>query len=280
MKKLVYSIPTELFEIFLVELNGYGVEVLNKDENETVFAIYAEDSELETVKEAVEEIFEDLGNGKLILEEDVEEKNWEEVWKEGIKPIEIPPFILIPEWEIYEGDEFIPIKLKIGMAFGTGYHATTQIMLFLIPKYLSKGDTVLDAGCGSGVLAIASKKLGASRVLAVDIQNEAIEECKTNAWENEVEIECKKASVDEINENFDIVLANIQIDVFRKVFGNLANRFNKYLIISGIFKDKEKEEILAMAKNNNLSLVEETSKPEDPTKLEDLWYGFVFKKEN
>lgn len=280
MKKLVYSIPTELFEIFLVELNGYGVEVLNKDENETVFAIYAEDSELETVKEAVEEIFEDLGNGKLILEEDVEEKNWEEVWKEGIKPIEIPPFILIPEWEIYEGDEFIPIKLKIGMAFGTGYHATTQIMLSLIPKYLSKGDTVLDAGCGSGVLAIASKKLGASRVLAVDIQDEAIEECKTNAWENEVEIECKKASVDEINENFDIVLANIQIDVFRKVFDNLANRFNKYLIISGIFKDKEKEEILAMAKNNNLSLVEETSKPEDPTKLEDLWYGFVFKKEN
>ena len=280
MKKLVYSIPTELFEIFLVELNGYGVEVLNKDENETVFAIYAEDSELETVKEAVEEIFEDLGNGKLILEEDVEEKNWEEVWKEGIKPIEIPPFILIPEWEIYEGDEFIPIKLKIGMAFGTGYHATTQIMLSLIPKYLSKGDTVLDAGCGSGVLAIASKKLGASRVLAVDIQDEAIEECKTNAWENEVEIECKKASVDEINENFDIVLANIQIDVFRKVFDNLANRFNKYLIISGIFKDKEKEEILAMAKNNNLSLVEETSKPEDPKKLEDLWYGFVFKKEN
>ncbi|RUM48291.1 MAG: 50S ribosomal protein L11 methyltransferase [Hydrogenothermus sp.] len=280
MKKLVYSIPSELFEIFLVELNGYGVEILNRDNNETVFVIYAEDKELKTVKEAVDEIFEDLGNGKLILEEEIEEKNWEEVWKEGIKPIEIPPFILIPEWEIYEGNELIPIKLKIGMAFGTGYHATTQIMLSLIPKYISQGDTVLDAGCGSGVLAIASKKLGASRVLAVDIQDEAIEECKTNAWENEVEIECKKVSVDEIKENFDIVLANIQIDVFRKVFNHLANRFNKYLIVSGIFKDKEKDELLNMAEKSNLILVEETSKPEDPNKLGDLWYGFVFKEKN
>ncbi|HIQ24919.1 MAG TPA: methyltransferase domain-containing protein [Persephonella sp.] len=280
MKKLVYSIPSKLFEIFLVELNGYGVEILNKDDNETVFVIYAEDKELETIKEAIDEIFEDLGNGKLILEEEIEEKNWEEFWKEGIKPIEIPPFILIPEWEIYERNKLIPIKLKIGMAFGTGYHATTQIMLSLIPRYILKGDTVLDAGCGSGILSIASKKLGASRVLAVDIQGEAIEECKTNAWENEVEIECKKASVDEINENFDIVLANIQIDVFGKVFNHLVNRFNKYLIVSGIFKDKEKEELLNMAGKNNLILVEETSKPEDPNKLEDLWYGFVFKKKN
>jgi len=280
MKKLVYSIPSELFEIFLVELNGYGVEILNKDDSETVFVIYSEDKEVDTVKQAIEEIFEDLGNGKLILEEDIEEKNWEEVWKEGIKPIEVPPFILIPEWEIYNEDKFIPIKLKIGMAFGTGYHATTQIMLSLIPKYISEGDTVLDAGCGSGVLAIASKKLGASRVLAVDIQNEAIEECKINAWENEVEIEYKKASVDEINENFDVVLANIQIDVFRKVFNHLANKFNKYLIVSGIFKDKEKEELLNMAEKVNLILVEETSKLEDSNKPEDLWYGFVFKKKN
>ncbi len=280
MKKLIYTIPTDLFEIFLVELNGYGVEILNRDENETVFAIYAEDEDVDAVKDMVFEIFEDLGSGELILEEEVEEKNWEEAWKEGIEPIIIPPFILIPEWEVYEGNEYIPIKLKIGMAFGTGQHATTQIMLSLLPKYIQEGDTVLDAGCGSGVLAIAAIKLGASKVVAVDIQKEAIEECKTNAWENQVEIECKQTSVDEIDETFDVVLANIQIDVFREVFDDLAKKFKKYLIVSGIFKDKEKEELLQMAERNNLEVIEETSKPEDPNKPEDLWYGFVFKQKD
>jgi len=277
MKKLIYSIPSELFEIFLVELNGYGVEIINKDENETVFAIYAEKNEEKTLKDSINSIFEDLGNGKLILEEEVVEENWEEKWKEGFPPIKIPPFILIPEWEIYEGKEFIPIKLKIGMAFGTGKHATTQIVLSLLPQYIKKGDKVLDAGCGSGILAIAAAKLGASKVDAVDIHKEAVEECKTNSWENEVEINCQLKDINQIDQKYDVIIANIQIEVFRKIFNKLSDKFNRYLIISRIFKDKEKEEILKIAEKNRLSLEKEVSKPESEDKPEDLWYGFVFK---
>ena len=277
MKKLIYSIPSELFEIFLVELNGYGVEIINKDENETVFAIYAEKNEEKTLKNSINSIFGDLGNGKLILEEEVVEENWEEKWKEGFPPIKIPPFILIPEWEIYEGKELIPIKLKIGMAFGTGKHATTQIVLSLLPQYIKKGDKVLDAGCGSGILAIAAAKLGASKVDAVDIHKEAVEECKTNSWENEVEINCQLKDINQIDQKYDVIIANIQIEVFRKIFNKLSDSFNRYLIISGIFKDKEKEEILKIAEKNRLSLEKEVSKPESEDKPEDLWYGFVFK---
>ncbi|WP_029523123.1 50S ribosomal protein L11 methyltransferase [Persephonella sp. KM09-Lau-8] len=273
MKKLIYSLPAPLFEIFAVELNGYGIEILNRDEREVIFALYAQEEELEGLKNAVQEIFEDLGSGTLILEEDIPEENWEEKWKENFKPIEIPPFVIIPEWEIYTGS-LIPIKLKIGMAFGTGLHPTTQIMLKLIPEFVKKGDTVLDIGTGSGILAIAAAKLGA-KVVAIDIQDEAVRECKDNAWENEVQVECKKASADEIEGKYDIVLANLQIDIFRKYFDHIAKLFNKYLLISGIYKEKEKQELLEMAEKNNLKKIKEITQNEQGREG-DLWYGFVF----
>jgi ribosomal protein L11 methyltransferase len=274
MKKLIYSLPAPLFEIFVVEFNGYGFEILNRDENEVVFAVYAQDEELEGIKNSITEILKELGGGEFILEENIPEENWEEIWKENFRPIKIPPFIIIPEWEIYTG-ELIPIKIKPGMAFGTGLHPTTQIMLRLIPEYINKGDKVLDAGTGSGILAIAAAKIGAE-VDAVDIQDEAVKECSQNAWENEVKVNCYKKSVDEIEKRYDTVLANLQIDIFRKYLSTISKLFSRYLIISGIFKEKEKTDILKMAEENRLVPVKELSQPEEGKEGE-LWYGFVFR---
>ena len=275
MKKLIYSLPSELFEIFVVELNGYGIEILNRDEREVIFAIYSQNEELEGIKNVVQEIFEELGTGKLILEEEIKEENWEEKWKENFKPIKIPPFIIIPEWEIYKEKDLIPIKLKMGMAFGTGLHPSTQIMLSLVSQYVKKGDNVIDVGTGSGILAIASAKLGAN-VVAIDVQKEAIKECNENKWENQVEIKCMENSCDNLDLVFDIVLANLQIDIFRKCFQNLVEKFEKYLIISGIYKDKERVEILKLGEEFGLKLVKETKKQEEGKEGEE-WYGFVFK---
>ncbi|RUM62459.1 MAG: 50S ribosomal protein L11 methyltransferase [Persephonella sp.] len=278
MKRFVYKLPTELFEIFAVELNGYGFEILERNEKETIFAIYVEESEEQALKDAVNEIFKDLGAGELLKEELIPEENWTDKWKEDIKPIEVSPFIILPEWEIYEGDKLIPIKIRIGMAFGTGLHATTQMVLKLLPKYISKGDTVLDVGTGTGILAIASAKLGASKVKGIDIDETAVEECKVNCWENEEEnIECVKAIPKDIKEKFDIVLANLEMKIFRETFKDIIKLFNKYLIISGIFKPTEKEEILKMAKESNLKVVDELSKPEDEEKPNDIWFAFVLK---
>lgn len=268
MKKYICEIPSDLFEIFLVELNGYGVEILNKDENITVFAIYDYD------KDAINNIFEDLGSGRIVLEEDIKEEDWEEKWKENFKPIEIPPFIVIPEWEIYQGNDLIPIKLKIAMAFGTGLHPSTQIILSLIPKYISQGDKVIDIGCGTGILSIASAKLGAN-VDAIDIEKQAVEECKVNSWENQVKVNCYQASIEDIKDSYDIVLSNLQMEIFNKYFDKLKDIFKKYWLISGIFKD-EKDKILKMAENSGLEVVEMKSKPEEG-KPDDLWYGFVIK---
>ncbi len=274
MKKFVCEMPSDLFEIFLVELNGYGVEILNKDEKEVYFAIYSEDSTYEEIKSMINNIFKDLGAGKIVLEEDIKEENWEEVWKENFKPIEIPPFIILPEWEIYEGKDLIPIRLKIAMAFGTGLHPSTQIMLSLIPKYVSQGDKVIDVGCGTGILSIAAAKFGAE-VDSIDIERETVEECKINAWENEVSINCWQGSIEDISKTYDVVLSNLQMEIFDKYFKDLKDKFKKYWLISGIFKD-EKEKIIKMCQNNNLDVIEVKSKPEIG-KPDDLWYGFVIK---
>ncbi len=274
MKKYICELPTDIFEIFLVELNGYGVEILNKDKNNVVFAIYEEDDKNQSIKETIINIFEDLGSGKIILEEDIKVENWEEKWKENFQPIQIPPFIVIPEWEIYEGKEFIPIKLKIAMAFGTGLHPSTQLMLSLIPKYVSTNDKVIDIGCGTGILAIASAKMGAV-VDAIDIEKEAVEECKTNSWENEVNINCFQGSVEDIKDIYDVVLSNLQMEIFDKYFDQIKDKFKKYWLLSGIFKD-EKERIIKMAEDRGLEIVEVVSKPEEG-KPDDLWYGFAIK---
>jgi len=274
MKKLIYVLPAPLFDIFVVEFNGYGIEILNRDEREVIFAVYAQDEELEGIKEGINEIFEELGAGSLILEEEIPEENWEEKWKENFKPIEVPPFIIIPEWEIYQDDKLIPIKLKIGMAFGTGLHPTTQIMLSLIGEYVKNGDRVVDIGAGSGILAIAAAKIGAD-VYAIDTQEEAVSECRENAWENEVEIKCEKKSALEIDGMYDTVLANLQIDIFRETFNHISGLFRKYLIVSGIYREKEKQELLEMAEKNNLRPEKQLSKKEEGMEGEE-WYGFVF----
>ena len=279
MKKLIYKLPTNLFEIFAVELNGYGFEILDRDENDTIFAIYVEEKEEQSLKEAINEIFKDLGAGKLVKEENIKEENWENKWKENIKPVKIPPFIILPEWEIYQNKDLIPIKIRIGMAFGTGLHPTTQMVLKLLPEYIKEGDTVLDIGTGTGILAIASAKLGASKVKAIDIDEMAVEECKTNCWENEEKnIQCERATPKDVKEKYDIVLANLEIKIFREVFKDIVKHFNKYLIVSGIFKSSEKDEIIKMGKEYNLKVINELFQSESEDKPEDIWFALVFEK--
>ncbi|MEK7785592.1 MAG: 50S ribosomal protein L11 methyltransferase, partial [Chloroflexota bacterium] len=105
----------------------------------------------------------------------VSDANWAELWKANYKPIRIGNrLVVIPSWladrQSTEPPN-IPILMDPGMAFGTGTHPTTQLCLALIEAHLKPDDTVLDLGCGSGILAIAAAKLGAKSVLAVDIDD-------------------------------------------------------------------------------------------------------------
>lgn len=274
MKKIICSIKPEFFELFLVELNGYGFEILSRQEKEIKFSIYAQDEEFTAIKEMIESIFSDIGDGEIVDIVDIKEENWEEKWKENFKPIKVGKFIIIPEWEVYEGKDLIPIKIKVAMAFGTGLHPTTQLVLRLIPEFVKEGDTVLDIGCGTGILSIAAAKIGA-KVDAFDIDSRAVEECRINSWENEVEVNCFKSDIKEDDKIYDVVISNIQMDVFDKVFDIIAKKFKKFWILSGIFKDEEKEKILQMAQKNNLKAIRIEHQSEEGRE-DYVWYGFVF----
>jgi ribosomal protein L11 methyltransferase len=164
----------------------------------------------------------------------VAEEAWAEAWKEHFHVTHIGRFVIQPSWRHYTPHpQDIVIKLDPGQAFGTGLHPTTQMCLSALNDYLRPGDDVLDLGTGSGILAIAAAHLGASRVLALDIDPLAVQAARANAAANEVEqvVTVEQGSVEEIPtlaparsagefeiRNFKFVLVNILANVILELF--------------------------------------------------------------
>ena len=117
----------------------------------------------------------------------IEDQNWMEAWKQHYRPIEVGERILVlPAWAEMPETGRLPIRIDPGMAFGTGTHPTTQLSLMLLEKYLQPGEPVLDIGCGSGILAIAGRKLGAPAAYGVDVDPESVEIARQTAEGNQV----------------------------------------------------------------------------------------------
>ncbi|ADQ04884.1 ribosomal protein L11 methyltransferase [Caldicellulosiruptor owensensis OL] len=213
-----------------------------------------------TIEERLKEIarYINIGEGKITISE-VDEKDWAEEWKKYYKPVEIGDIVIVPSWEDYKAEDSKTIvRLDPGMAFGTGTHESTALCLEAIQKYVKPGMDVLDVGTGSGILAIAAKKLLASRVLAVDIDEVAVKVAMENAKLNGVEIEIKKNNlVEGIEEKFDIVVANIVADIIIRLSTDV-NRVLKdsgIFISSGIIEDRL-EDVLKSFEKNSLEIVE------------------------
>jgi ribosomal protein L11 methyltransferase len=159
----------------------------------------------------------------------VQDEDWMAAWKQHYRPIEIGQRLLIlPAWIPEPDGQRIAVKIDPSMAFGTGTHPTTQLCMELLESTVQPGQPVIDVGCGSGILSIAAMKLGASRALAVDIDNAAIRSTKENAQANGVldSIETGIGSVREIRDGLfgfkkaPLVLANILAPVIIRLFGD------------------------------------------------------------
>jgi ribosomal protein L11 methyltransferase len=156
-----------------------------------------------------------------------DDEEWRDLWKKYFKPRKVGRFVIVPSWEKYEG-EGIRLELDPGRAFGTGQHATTRLCLEVLSGEVT---SFLDVGCGSGVLAIACKKLWPNAVgKGMDIDPDAVEVSRENADRNQVDIEFSTALPEGI---FDLVLANIQPEVLIPMAPELTRRARK-LILSGI----------------------------------------------
>ena len=186
----------------------------------------------------------------LLREEVVEYRDW----KEHYKPIRVSErTVIVPPWEV---ENFVPsggetvLVIKPGKAFGTGLHETTQLSLKLLEMEDLKGKSVLDVGCGSGILSIFAAKRGADRVVAVDIDPLAVEETKENAELNGVsqKIETLEGGADKVEGTFDAVVANLEIHIFREVLKDIVPEIGRVGIFSGLYKVDELIEFLQMLK--------------------------------
>lgn len=195
----------------------------------------------------------------------IADQNWMEAWKQHYKPILIGERLLIlPAWLQNPEPTRIPIKIDPGMAFGTGTHPTTQLCLELMEQYFSNlrglkdlgGLKVIDVGCGSGILSIAALKLGAKKVLGVDIDIESVKNSRENADVNKIgdELILGQGSVTEIlNNQFEfksapLVVANILAPVLIRLFdAGLADLIEKdgEIILSGILSHQAESVIEA-----------------------------------
>ncbi|MGD8749713.1 MAG: 50S ribosomal protein L11 methyltransferase [Balneolaceae bacterium] len=188
------------------------------------------------------------GNSFIESEEVVADQNWNEQWENTIQAQSIGRFFVKPTWsrEQVPGDKIL-LEIDPKMSFGTGYHETTRLMLHFLPEVISKDDSVIDAGTGTGILAIASIKLGAKYVLAFDIDEWSISNTEENILLNDVSdvITVKKGSTEVIpkGEEADVVLANIERNTILELLPDFekALKDNGDLVLSGLLEsDKQK----------------------------------------
>lgn len=180
----------------------------------------------------------------------VNAEDWSSSWKVHFKPLRVGKHLLIvPTWEeIPELPGDLVIRIDPGMAFGTGGHETTRLCLELLESIMENGPllkvpSLLDLGTGSGILAMAASLLGAGRILALDIDPDAIEVARDNLMLNQMSelIECGTAPLEALTEKFDIILANILAEELVRLAPYLTACLlpGGALILSGILAEKE-----------------------------------------
>ena len=250
---------------FIANIYDEGLE-LGKGE-----IIVRSESDLTFVKDALVSLAKSL-NGSIEMAYKLEEKeniDWIKTYQDSIQPIEAGKFYIFPSW--YEPKEdLINIKIDPALAFGSGHHATTFSCLEAISTYVAADKSVIDVGCGSGILGLACKKLGASVELC-DTDPLSVKSCKENFELNEENYDkLWEGSIDKAESTYDIVIANIIADVLRFIAKDLKSACKKdgHLILSGILDKKEE---LVVESFKELTLIQRT--------LKDEWVTLVYKKE-
>lgn len=179
--------------------------------------------------------------------EEVAEQNWVQLTQSQFEPIRINPRLwIVPSWHAAPDPAAINLLLDPGMAFGTGSHPTTRLCLEWLCANLQGGETLLDYGCGSGILAIAAARLGAGQVLGVDIDDSALLVARDNAAANQVKLELRHSRA-KLDETFDRVVANILTNPLCLLAPLLASRVavGGRLALSGILEPQADEVIAA-----------------------------------
>ena len=240
-----------------------------------------EDADKEAILKDVREALDDLKNfmdiGEATIEESqTEDKDWINNWKQYFHQFYVDDILIVPSWEEVKAEDKDKMILHIdpGIAFGTGMHETTQLVIRQLKKYVTPDTEMLDVGTGSGILGIVALKLGAKHVLGTDLDPCAVPAVAENKEANQIVDETfdmvigniidDKAIQDQAGyEKYDIVTANILADVLIPLTPVIVNQMKKgaYYITSGILDVKE-EVVVEAVKAAGLTVVEVTHQGE------------------
>ena len=260
----------------IAHINLIDESLLAKNREISLIHIYI--AETDNAMEALEflkERFTASGIGFEVNSIGVDDADWNENWKKYFHSTEIGERLaIVPSWETYENkDNRVLLHIDPGAAFGTGTHATTSLCLKILEERVSDDIEVLDIGCGSGILAIASVLLGAKKAVGVDIDSQSVKTAKENAEINGVSQKCEFIHGDlaeKVSGKYQVICANIVADIIIKLFENVSDFMTEdgVLIISGII-DLRKDDVLSAAKEYGFTILQEEYK--------DNWCAYVLK---
>ena len=226
----------------IARINLIDEDLLQKDRTKGIVHIYIspEDNPVEAVAFLTER-YTEAGIPCEIGTTGCEEQDWLNNWKQYFNPIEVGQKLLIrPTWrDKYDPQGRVVLNLDPGLAFGSGTHETTRLCLQAVEKYTTDSSTILDVGCGSGILAVASLLLGAKSAVGVDIDEMAVKTARENAVLNKVEDKFTVLSgnlTDKVEGKYNIVVANIVADAIIMLSKDIKNFMyeDSYYIMSGI----------------------------------------------
>jgi ribosomal protein L11 methyltransferase len=219
------------------------------------------------------------GLGREIQTAFVADSDWENNWRQYYEPIEIgEKLVVVPEWLEAPDDGRVPLRLDPGLIFGTGSHATTRMCLAALEGISGAGKTVLDLGCGSGILAIGALLLGCSRAAGCDIDPKAPEVAEANAALNGIgkdrfavyagDVLTDAGMRKALGTGYDIVTANIVSDVIIPLSAIVAPflKPDGVFLTSGIIEGRQDEVRAALEKNGFVILEHH---------CEEEWHCFV-----
>lgn len=262
------SLEEEVREIAKIDL--IDDELLGKDRETARIHIYIspEDNPAEATA-FLEERFRAENIRFKILTDKCDVEGCLENWKKYFYPIEIGRRLLIrPVWrEDYSPNGRTVLHLEPGIAFGTGTHETTRLCLEALEEHITDGATVLDVGCGSGILAVASLLLGAKSAIGIDIDELAVKSSRENAERNGVSDRYTAIHgnlADKVTGTYDVITANIVADAIIMLSGDIEKHMHKdtVYIMSGIIDSRFDDVLAALPKS--LKIIE--------TREEKGWY--------
>ena len=161
-------------------------------------------------------------------------EDWDQNWKQHFSRFQVSEGLAIsPPWEAQEGD----LVIEPGLAFGTGAHPTTLSCLRAIALWAKEGQTCLDIGCGTGILALAAAKFGI-KSYGVDIEEQAVQSAQENAQKNDLDVRFDDTPIQKITGRFDIVVANLYAEVLIELAPYIIPRIGSHLALAGILSDR------------------------------------------